>query len=155
MDLGNFNLNPLTLALLIMGLVEFVKKFKVAGNKLIIISMIIGIVLAVIYKVSSLVPAAQVYIEIAFFGLAAGLCASGIYNFVNARFPVQTKTSLKFTKVTTRTHPLGGEPTERRTFQDGEIYLSTPPLPRQHRRRRHQRCQHRFHLRGGRTSPSV
>jgi uncharacterized membrane protein HdeD (DUF308 family) len=116
MDLGNFNLNPLTLALLIMGLVEFVKQFKVSGNKLIIFSMIIGIVLAVIYKVSLLVPAAQVYIEVAFFGLAAGLCASGIYNFINARFPVQTKTTLKLTKVTTRTNPLGGIPEDKENF---------------------------------------
>ena len=104
MDLGNFNLNPLTLALLIMGLVEFVKKFKVSGNKLIIISMAIGIVLAVIYKVITLVPSAQVYVEVAFFGLAAGLCASGIYNFINARFPVQTKATLKYTKIV-RTNP--------------------------------------------------
>ncbi len=116
MDLGNFNLNPLTLALLIMGLVEFVKQFKVSGNKLIIFSMIIGIVLAVVYKVSTLVPAAQVYIEVAFFGLAAGLCASGIYNFINARFPVQTKATLKYTKVTTRTTPTGGVTQEQEDF---------------------------------------
>ena len=102
MDLGSFNLNPLTLALLIMGLVEFVKKFNVTGNKLILVSMAIGKVLAIIYKVSTLIPEAQLYIEIAFFGLAAGLCASGIYSFVNARFPVQSKSTLKYTKITTR-----------------------------------------------------
>ena len=106
MDLGNFNLNPLTLALLIMGLVEFVKRFGLTGNKLILISMGIGIVLAVIYKVSMLIPDAQVYIEVAFFGLAAGLCASGIYSFINQRFPVQSKQSLKYTKIVqTRKRP--------------------------------------------------
>ena len=47
MDLGNFNLNPLALALLIMGLVELVKKFGITGNKLILISMAIGMILAV------------------------------------------------------------------------------------------------------------
>ncbi len=104
MNLGDFNLNPLTLALLIMGLVEFVKKFGISGNKLIIFSMLIGIILAVVYKLSFLIPAAQVYIEVSFFGLAAGLCASGIYNFVNARFPVQAKTTLKLTKIV-RTEP--------------------------------------------------
>jgi uncharacterized membrane protein HdeD (DUF308 family) len=101
MDLGNFNLNPLTLALLVMGLVEFVKRFKVEGNKLIIISMLIGMVLAMIYKISTIVPAAQVYVEVIFFGLAAGLCASGIYNFINLRFPVQgTKNTIKYTRIT-------------------------------------------------------
>ncbi len=109
MDLGNFNLNPLTLALLIMGLVEFVKRFGLTGNKLILISMGIGIVLAVIYKVSMIIPEAQVYIEVAFFGLAAGLCASGIYSFINQRFPVQSKQTLKYTKVTTRTTPTNKE----------------------------------------------
>ncbi len=99
MDIGNFTLNPVTLALLILGIVEFVKKFGVTGNKLMLISMAVGIIFAVVYKVSELVEPAQVYIEVAFFGLAAGLCASGIYNFVNARFPAQQKTTLKMTKI--------------------------------------------------------
>lgn len=43
-------------------------------------------------------------IELAFFGLAAGLCASGIYSFVNARFPPQTTATLKYTKIV-RTEP--------------------------------------------------
>jgi hypothetical protein len=105
MDLGSFNLNPLTLALLIMGLVELVKKFGITGNKLMLISMAIGMILAVIYKVSMIIPEAQLYIEVAFFGLAAGLCASGIYSFINARFPVQTKSTLKYTKVGQTSHP--------------------------------------------------
>jgi xanthosine utilization system XapX-like protein len=104
MNLGDFNLNPLTLALIILGLVEFVKKFKVSGNKLIIFSMVIGIVLAMVYKLSQMYLPVQPYVELVFFGLAAGLCASGIYNFVNLRFPVQTKASLKVTKIV-RTEP--------------------------------------------------
>ena len=91
MDLGNFTLNPVTLALLILGIVEFIKKFGVTGKKLMLISAAVGILFAIIYKVSELVEPAQVYIQVAFFGLAAGLCASGIYNFINARFPTQTK----------------------------------------------------------------
>jgi len=99
MDLGNFTLNPLTLALLILGIVEFIKKFGVKGNKLMLISMAVGIVFAVIYKLATLFPTAQVWIELAFFGLAAGLCASGIYNFVNARFPAPVKGTIKYTKI--------------------------------------------------------
>jgi hypothetical protein len=38
-----------------------------------------------------------------------GLGASGIYSFVNDRFPPQTKATLKYTKVTTRTNPLESE----------------------------------------------
>jgi xanthosine utilization system XapX-like protein len=99
MDLGNFTLNPLTLALLILGIVEFIKKFGLTGNKLMLASMSTGIVFAVIYKVSELIEPAQVYIQVAFFGLAAGLCSSGIYNFVNARFPAQTRATIKYTKL--------------------------------------------------------
>jgi hypothetical protein len=99
MDLGTFTLNPVTLALLILGIVEFIKKFGLTGNKLMLVSMGVGIVFAVIYRLSELIPAAEVYIQIAFFGLAAGLCASGIYSFVNDRFPPQTKATIKYTKV--------------------------------------------------------
>jgi xanthosine utilization system XapX-like protein len=118
MDLGNFTLNPVTLALLILGIVEFIKKFGVTGNKLTLISMGVGIVFAVIYKFRDIYPPTEPYIEIAFFGLAAGLCASGIYNFVNVRFPVQTKTSLKYTKVVqTRIPPTDQAPDREKEVQ--------------------------------------
>jgi uncharacterized membrane protein HdeD (DUF308 family) len=104
MDLNTFALNPVTLALLILGIVEFVKKFGVTGNKLTLISMAVGIVFALIYKFHEFYPPAEQYIELAFFGLAAGLCASGIYSFVNARFPPQTTATLKYTKIV-RTEP--------------------------------------------------
>jgi hypothetical protein len=97
MDLGNFTLNPVTLALLILGIVEFIKKFGVTGNKLMLVSMLVGILFAIVYKFHELFPPLEQYIEIGFFGIAAGLCASGIYSFVNARFPPQT--SLKYTKI--------------------------------------------------------
>jgi uncharacterized membrane protein HdeD (DUF308 family) len=108
MDLGNFTLNPVTLALLILGIVEFIKKFGLTGNKLMLISMAVGIIFAVVYRVSELIETAQIYIQVAFFGLAAGLCASGIYNFVNSRFPPQTKATIKYTKIV-RTTPTDKE----------------------------------------------
>jgi uncharacterized membrane protein HdeD (DUF308 family) len=100
MDLGTFTLNPVTLALLILGIVEFIKKFGLTGNKLMLVSMAVGIVFAVIYRLSQLIPTAEVYIQVAFFGIAAGLCASGIYSFVNDRFPSQTKATIKYTRIT-------------------------------------------------------
>ena len=106
MDLGNFTLNPVTLALLILGIVEFIKKFGVTGNKLMLISMGVGILFAVVYKFHELYPPFEQYIELGFFGIAAGLCASGIYNFVNSRFPPQAKATIKYTKITTRSNPL-------------------------------------------------
>jgi ABC-type uncharacterized transport system permease subunit len=102
MDLENFIVNPITLALIILGVVEFIKKFGVTGNKLLIISMVVGILFGVIYKLYILYLPSQVYIDVIFFGIAAGLGASGIYSFVNDRFPPTQKTTLKYTKVTAR-----------------------------------------------------
>jgi ABC-type uncharacterized transport system permease subunit len=102
MDLGNFIINPLTLALIILGVVEFIKKFGVTGNKLLIISMVVGIAFGVIYKLYIIYLPSQVYIDVIFFGIAVGLGASGIYTFVNDRFPAQQKMTLKYSKVTQR-----------------------------------------------------
>jgi len=109
MDLGSFTLNPVTLALLILGIVEFIKKFGITGNKLMLVSAGVGIFFACVYRFHELYPPAEVYIELVFFGIAAGLCASGIYSFVNDRFPPQSKSTLKYTRITTRTKPTDKE----------------------------------------------
>jgi hypothetical protein len=101
MDLSNFLVNPVTLALIILGVVEFIKKFGVTGNKLMLVSMGVGIFFAVVYKTRDLYLPAQPYIDVAFFGIACGLGASGIYTFVNDRFPPATKATIKYTKVVT------------------------------------------------------
>jgi ABC-type uncharacterized transport system permease subunit len=105
MDLGNFIVNPLTLALIILGVVEFIKKFGITGNKLLVISMLVGIAFGIIYKLYVLYLPSQVYIDVIFFGIAAGLGASGIYTFLNDRFPAAQKTTGKYTKITPRTKP--------------------------------------------------
>jgi hypothetical protein len=105
MDLTNFIVNPVTLALIVLGVVEFIKKFGIAGNKLMLIAMGVGIALGLIYKTRDLYPVAQPYIDVAFFGIAVGLGASGIYSFVTDRFPPTQKATLKYTKITTRTNP--------------------------------------------------
>jgi uncharacterized membrane protein HdeD (DUF308 family) len=95
MDLSNFLVNPVTLALIILGVVEMIKKLGVTGNKLLIISMAVGITFGVVYKLYELYAPSQVYIDVIFFGIAAGLGASGIYSFVNDRFPSQSGGKLK------------------------------------------------------------
>jgi uncharacterized membrane protein HdeD (DUF308 family) len=97
MDLSTFTLNPVSLALLILGIVEFIKKFGLSGNKLRLVSMGVGIVFAVVYKFHEVYPPLEQTIEITFFGIAAGLCASGIYSFVNNRFPPQAKATINYT----------------------------------------------------------
>jgi hypothetical protein len=98
-DLSNFLVNPVTLALIILGVFEFIKKFGVAGNKLMIVSMAVGMIFAIIYKTRDLYLPAQPYIDVAFFGIACGLGASGIYTFVNERFPPKTTATIKYTKL--------------------------------------------------------
>ena len=100
MDLSTFVVSPVTLVLLILGIVEFIKKFGVSGNKLMVISAGVGVFMAIVYKVRELLPVSTQYIDVVFFGLAAGLCASGIYSFVNNRFPsVQKSAKLKYTMI--------------------------------------------------------
>ncbi len=99
MDISNFLVNPITLALIILGVVEFIKKFGVQGNKLMLVSMAVGIFFALVYKARDFYTPAQPYIDVAFFGIACGLGASGIYTFVNERFPPKTTATLKYTKI--------------------------------------------------------
>jgi hypothetical protein len=105
MDLGNFLVNPVTLVLIILGVVEMIKKLGVTGNKLMLISMAVGFVLALLYKVRELYEPSSVFIDVAFFGIAAGLGASGIYSFVNDRFPATQKNILKHPKTAQRRIP--------------------------------------------------
>jgi hypothetical protein len=87
MDLTTFVLNPATLLILIFGIVEFIKSLGLEGNKLRLVSMGTGIFLAVVFQVGQLYPDAFPIIQVIFFGLAAGLAASGVYSFVNNRLP--------------------------------------------------------------------
>ena len=85
MDLDRFVLNPATLMVLIFGLVEYVKGFGLQGNALRLLSLFIGLGLAVAFKLRELYPPASAWVEIVFFGLAAGLAASGIYDYLKTR----------------------------------------------------------------------
>lgn len=87
MDIDNFVLNSTTLLVIVFGLVEFIKLFGIQGSVLRIISMLLGVSLAVIFKLSQVYPSWYPWIDIASFGIVIGLTASGIYEFINKRFP--------------------------------------------------------------------
>lgn len=91
MDIENFVLNSTSLLIIVFGLVEFIKTFGIKGSMLRIISMVLGISLAVIFKLSQVFPSWFPWIEIASFGIVVGLTASGIYEFINKRFPKETQ----------------------------------------------------------------
>jgi ABC-type uncharacterized transport system permease subunit len=59
----------------------------------------IGILLAVVYQLRLLLPVVQPYIDVIFFGVAVGLAASGIFSFLNNRFPSEPPESLDDTPV--------------------------------------------------------
>ena len=75
-----FEIDGFSLVLLIVGLVELVKKFGVEGNKLTVISVIIGVLVGVGFKLYGMLPSVQPWIEIAVTGLAFGLAATGLWD---------------------------------------------------------------------------
>lgn len=75
-----FEIDGISIVLLIVGLVELVKKLGVEGNKLTLISVLIGILVGVGFKLYTMLPAAAPWIEVAVVGLAFGLAATGLYD---------------------------------------------------------------------------
>jgi hypothetical protein len=88
MDLEKFLVNPATLMVLIFGIVEFTKTFGLKGNVLRIVSLLIGMVLALVFKLRDLFPAYAIFVDLFFFSTAAGLAACGIYDFARKFRPV-------------------------------------------------------------------
>jgi hypothetical protein len=82
MDLSTFTLNPVTLALLVMFLVQFVKDLGLKGNRLRLVALGVGALLALAFKAGELYPQSQPWIEVGFFALAAGLGACGCYSLI-------------------------------------------------------------------------
>lgn len=87
MNFDHFIVNPAALMALIFGLVEFAKQLGASGDKLRWLSMLVGIILAVVYQLRQVYPQIATWIDIAFFGLAAGLAASGVFSFLQKRLP--------------------------------------------------------------------
>lgn len=79
--------NGIPMLVIVFGLVEFGKKFGLSGRALTLASMLIGLVLGVAFKAAEMYPAFAVWFQVAVFGLAVGLSASGLYDFTAARLP--------------------------------------------------------------------
>lgn len=78
-----FEIVGISTVLLIAGIVELIKKMGVSGDILVLISVVIGVVFGVVFKAYDMYPAAQPWIELAYFSLAFGLGASGLYDIAN------------------------------------------------------------------------
>jgi hypothetical protein len=87
MDISTFVVNPVTLALLVMFLVQFIKDLGLKGNVLRFVSLAIGAILAFTFKLRELEPAWASYIDVSFFVLAVGLGACGLYSLIDERIP--------------------------------------------------------------------
>ena len=88
-DLSSLLVAGVPFLYIVFGLVEFVKKLGLSGKRLILVSMLIGVILGMAYQVSiSGLPATfAAWFGVTCFGLAIGLTASGIYDFLSKRFP--------------------------------------------------------------------
>ena len=73
----------------IFGLVEFGKACGLTGRMLSIISMLLGMLLGIAYKVaeSGLPAGFGGWFAVVIFGLFLGLVTSGFYDFANQRWP--------------------------------------------------------------------
>jgi len=71
----------LPLVLVVLGLVEWVKRLGLAGKAVVIVSMAIGLALGLAYQVSIAVPIDFAgWFGAAVYGIGLGLVASGIYD---------------------------------------------------------------------------
>jgi hypothetical protein len=86
-ELSSLLVAGIPLVVVIFGLVEFSKKLGLKGNWLTIFSMCLGVAFGVAYKIAeSGVPGSfAAWFAVVVFGLALGLTASGLYDFVNGR----------------------------------------------------------------------
>lgn len=84
-------LSPVLLLLLVMGLVEFAKKFGLKGNAVIALSMGLGVVFGLLYQIATLgaPPGFSGWFVYVVFGLIFGLAASGLWD-LGKRFATPT-----------------------------------------------------------------
>lgn len=87
MDFSGAVVNGIPLLVVIVGLVEFAKKFGLKGNGNIALSMGLGVVFGVLYQLSTVgIPVdLSDYFGVALYGLVLGLTSCGLYD-VAGRF---------------------------------------------------------------------
>jgi len=87
-DFSSLLIGGIPLIAVIFGLVEFLKVFGLKGRILTVVSLLLGVVFGIIYKLSLALPFDFAsWLAVIVFGLAIGLTTSGIYDFLNVRFP--------------------------------------------------------------------
>lgn len=79
-------ITPGLLLLMILALVELAKQANITGNKLIGLSVLVGMVLVGLYELISMYPGAAPAVRVVVYGVLLGLTATGLYklgaNFV-------------------------------------------------------------------------
>jgi len=87
-DFSSLLIGGIPLIAVIFGLIEFMKIFGLKAHWLTIASLLLGLVFGVLYKLTLGLPVDYAgWMAVIFFGLAIGLTTSGIYDFLNVRFP--------------------------------------------------------------------
>lgn len=88
-NLPDFVVAGIPLILIVFGLVEEIKAWGLEGKILRAVSLVLGVLLAVLYQLGSNgLPADLMgWLVVVVVGLAFGLTASGAYDFINLRFP--------------------------------------------------------------------
>jgi len=87
-DFSSLLIGGVPLIAVIFGLVEFLKVFGLKDRILTICSLLLGLALGIAYNLTLGLPVDYAgWMAVIFFGLAIGLTTSGIYDFLNVRFP--------------------------------------------------------------------
>jgi len=87
-DFSSLLIGGVPLIAVIFGLVEFLKIFGLKDRILTVASLLLGLVFGILYKFTFALPVDFVsWLSVIVFGLAIGLTTSGIYDFLNVRFP--------------------------------------------------------------------
>jgi len=83
MDFSDAIVNGIPLILVIAGLVQFAKKFKLKGEACTALSMGLGVVFGIAYQVQGGLPADFAgWFGAVIYGLALGITTSGLYDVV-------------------------------------------------------------------------
>jgi len=114
---SDLTVGGISLVLVVIGLVEFSKKFGLSGNWLILLSAILGLVLGVGYKLTSGFPVDFTgWFTVIIFGLACGLSATGLYDYSkNLTNPTATPAETN-TAVSSSTPPLDTSTSKRNDY---------------------------------------
>lgn len=79
--------NGIQISLLVIGIVQALKKLGATGKTLTLAAMLLGTTLAVGFQVSLLYYNFKVAYDIIVYGLGGGVAATGYYDLVNERIP--------------------------------------------------------------------